>query len=56
MKLLFDIILPVSTAVLLAVGLTLHVIRRPGRSVKLFVIALAAVMIYCIIGIIHYTQ
>ena len=56
MKLFFDIILPLSCAVLLAAGLTVYVVRRPKRSARLFVIALAAVIIYCIIGFIHYTH
>ena len=56
MNLLFEISVPVICAVLLTAGLLLHIIRRPKRSAKLFVIALAAVIIYCIIGAIHYTH
>ena len=56
MKLFFGIILPVVCAVLLCAGLTIFVIRRPKRSARLLVIALAAAVIYCIIGFIYYTQ
>ncbi|MBR4362784.1 MAG: hypothetical protein IKP42_08640 [Ruminococcus sp.] len=56
MKLFFGIILPVVCAVLLCAGLTIFVIRRPKRSARLLVIALAAAVIYCIIGSIYYTK
>lgn len=56
MRLFFDVILPSVCAVLLGGGLPLYVIRRPKRSAKLLVIALTAVIIYCIIGFIHYTH
>ena len=56
MKLFFDIILPLSFAAVLLAGMILFFIRRPKKSAKLLVIALAAVTVYCIVGYIHYTH